>query len=321
MSAERGSTGLSGIIAVDKPVSLTSHDVVNRIRRLSGEKRVGHCGTLDPAATGLLLVCVGPATRLSDYLSAQRKSYVARISFGVATDTDDATGSIIKTCPVPSALAEADFARAHLAGKRGAQEQIPPQYSAIRRQGVRAYEAARRGQTPLLVPRKIEVYAADLLEVFEDDLVHWDVAFEVSKGTYIRSLARDLASGLDTCGHLSALRRTKSGSIGLEHAFSLEQIADAVSEGSISSCFINPIEALDLPTYELDEKQHGLVVNGCHLSALNSTTDQMMHAANLVACTWQNELLALYRFDALHEDWRAHVVIPGGVKEGMYVRR
>ena len=141
MNTKRGATKHSGIIAVDKPAGLTSHDVVNRIRRISGERRIGHCGTLDPFATGLLILCVGPAARLANYLMDKPKSYLARIVFGVATDTDDKDGKIIETMSFANGLSDLtseEFARHTLAQFVGVFDQVPPAYSAIKNKGVAA---------------------------------------------------------------------------------------------------------------------------------------------------------------------------------------
>ena len=142
---KRGQSGLSLIIGIDKPQGMSSHDAVNRIRRMFGERRVGHMGTLDPLATGVLAVCVGPASRLDAYLTNHDKTYEARIAFGAQTDTDDAAGEVIRQAAVASELSDATFAQEYLASIVGPRMQMPPAYSAIKKDGVKAYEAARRG--------------------------------------------------------------------------------------------------------------------------------------------------------------------------------
>ena len=225
---KRGTTGLSALIAVDKPEGMTSHDVVNRVRRITGEGRVGHAGTLDPAATGVMVVGIGPATRLLPYLTGHDKSYVAHIVFGAATNADDAEGEVICTAPVPEELEDPFFAIGFVDGLVGKLSQVPPAYSAIKRDGVRAYAAARKGEDVELEPREVEIKEAQLLSANADldglSGTSWDLVLTVSKGTYIRSLARDMGEALGTCAHLGALRRTMSGGITLADALTLDDL-------------------------------------------------------------------------------------------------
>ena len=165
---KRGQSGISCLVGVDKPRGMSSHDVVNACRRIFGERRVGHTGTLDPLATGALCICVGPATRLDAYMTNHDKTYDVRIAFGVATDTDDAEGEPIRTAPVPERVCDRAFAQEHVAGLVGKHKQLPPAYSAIKRGGVKAYEAARAGNVVQLEPRDIEIYEATLLGLETD---------------------------------------------------------------------------------------------------------------------------------------------------------
>ncbi|MDO8987513.1 MAG: tRNA pseudouridine(55) synthase TruB, partial [Coriobacteriia bacterium] len=214
---KRGESGLSGVLLVDKPAGMTSHDVVAIVRRAIKEKRVGHAGTLDPDATGLLVVLVGPATRLEPFLSSASKAYTATISFGKATDTDDAAGATIRSAAVPDELFNKVQALETLSHFMGVSEQMPPAYSAIKVGGVTAHRAARAGDALELRARTTEVFEATLIGL---DRVRqtWDVRFDVSKGTYIRALARDIGEYLDSAAHLSALRRTRSGALSLDDA-------------------------------------------------------------------------------------------------------
>jgi tRNA pseudouridine55 synthase len=239
VKAKRGATDLCGVIAVDKPSGMTSHDVVARLRRFTGEGRIGHAGTLDPAATGLLLVCIGPATRLSNTLMAGDKTYEARVVFGAATDTDDAEGTVVAEAPVPAELANEDFARTVLAGFIGEQEQMPPHYSAIKKQGKKAYELARAGKLPELEPRPVTIHALHLVKATAG---YWDIEATVSKGTYVRSLARDLGEAVGSRAHLGALRRTRSGQVSVEQAHTLEELEalTAQAPANISTCFLDP---------------------------------------------------------------------------------
>jgi len=302
VSARRGATDLSGILAIDKPAGMTSHDVVNRVRRMTGERRVGHAGTLDPMATGLLVVLVGPATRLAPYLTAAEKVYEARIVFGAETDTDDAEGRITVTARVPDEVGDPFFAAPMIASLVGVHEQVPPAYSAIKRDGVTAYTAARKGEALVLEPRRIEVTAATLVGVECVGEYTWDVGFAVSKGTYIRALARDLGRALDTAAHLGALRRTRSGGLTLDDAHSLEELAETADPGTL---FADPVAALGLPVVEADSAAAARLATGSALPG---------DAVGLVAVAHDGVLLGVYAgSDGL---LKPQAVIPGGVAGG-----
>jgi tRNA pseudouridine55 synthase len=238
--ARRGATDLAGVIAVDKPSGLTSHDVVDRLRRITGEGRIGHAGTLDPLATGLLIVCIGPATRLSDALMAGDKTYEARIVFGTATTTDDSAGDVIASAPLPKELASEHFAQSVLAGFVGQLQQIPPQFAAIKQDGKKAYELARAGKPVELSARTVTIHSLGLLALGP---TWWDIEARVSKGTYIRSLARDLGEAAGSRAHVGALRRTQSGRVTLDVAHTLEELEQTPD---IRSCFLDPVNDLGL---------------------------------------------------------------------------
>lgn len=181
--ARRTPSQLNMLLAVDKPVGCTSHDVVSQCRRALHERRVGHAGTLDPMASGVMVVGVGQATRLLGMLTLNTKNYVADISFGSETNTDDAEGEAVRTVAVADELRDPAYARERLAAMLGPQMQVPPAFSAISVNGVRAYKSAREGNAVDLPPRPVEVYAADLIAVGgEGDTCVWTVAFSVSKG-------------------------------------------------------------------------------------------------------------------------------------------
>jgi tRNA pseudouridine55 synthase len=200
-----------GVLVVDKPRGPTSHDLVGRVRRALHTRHVGHAGTLDPMATGVLVVAVGEATKLVPWLTADDKTYEATIRLGIETDTLDAEGEITRRVPVPSEL---DLENA-LARERARTSQVPPAYSAIRIDGKRSHELARAGQAIELAARPVEVRAIDLVRREQDELV---VRVEASKGYFVRSLGRDLAEALGTVGHLTALRRLRSGAFGIDDA-------------------------------------------------------------------------------------------------------
>lgn len=251
MTACRGTTGLSGLLVIDKPGGMTSHDVVARLRRATGERRIGHAGTLDPAATGILLVLVGSATRLERYLSGQDKSYRARIAFGAETDTLDADGEVVAAHPVPARVLDPSEAGRVLDGFKGAGTQVPPVYSAIKRDGVPAHRRARAGVEVEMVPRAIDVHEATLLAI--DPLANtWDVQFSVSKGTYIRSLARDIGRAAGSGAHLAALRRTAVGVVSIEDSHTLDDACEAAGAGSLAELFADPVPVLGFPVLDGD---------------------------------------------------------------------
>jgi tRNA pseudouridine55 synthase len=218
-------TGTSGLVIVDKPGGMTSHDVVARIRRLAGTRRVGHAGTLDPMATGVLVVGVEKATRLLGYLTLTEKQYDATIRLGQSTSTDDAEGEITGGAPAKDVTAET-LAKA-VKDLTGEIEQVPPSVSAIKVDGQRAYRLARRGAAPELKARPVTVYEFTVTAVHPaGDLLDVEATVRCSSGTYIRALARDLGGQLGTGGHLTRLRRTRVGGYGLQGARTLEQLAE-----------------------------------------------------------------------------------------------
>jgi tRNA pseudouridine55 synthase len=233
MSEER-----SGVAVVDKPGGMTSHDVVARARRLLGTRRIGHAGTLDPMATGVLVLLVGEATKLGPYLTAHEKRYEARVAFGAATDTLDREGRTVAQAEVPAWLIEEIRGGARprveeaIAAERARTEQVPPAYSAIQVDGQRSYDRARAGEAVELAPRPVEVRALDVIggAVPEPpELPYLDLALEVTKGYYVRSLARDLGERLGVPAHLTALRRTASGPFTLAVARPLDAEALAAA--------------------------------------------------------------------------------------------
>jgi len=248
VTPRRGTTDLAGILLVDKPAGPTSHDVVAAVRRLTGEGRVGHAGTLDPLATGLLVVLVGPYTRLERYLSASEKAYEAGIAFGAETDTDDAEGAVVRTTDVPEDLFDRSIAEALLSRFVGTYEQHPPAYSAIKVGGRVAHRDARAGLGVELDPRPVSVHEAELIGI---DVPHarWDVRFRVSKGTYIRALARDIGRAAGSAAHLVALRRTAAGAASVADALTLDELAERVQELGVEPLFADPLRLLGMPVF------------------------------------------------------------------------
>lgn len=251
----RASSGLSCLLAIDKPLGLSSHDVVNRVRRALGERRVGHAGTLDPAASGVLVVGVGQATRLLGLLTLDDKRYDARIAFGAETTTDDAEGDVTVRAEVPERLAEPAVAEVVLASLVGTCEQVPPSFSAISVDGKRSYARARAGEAVELPARTVTIYDASLIRVTHDgDTLCWDCSLHVSKGTYVRSIARDLGRSMGTAAHLSGLRRTASGCVDERSCLTLEQLREFGPQRVMAHA-LNPIRALGMPERRLSPEE------------------------------------------------------------------
>jgi tRNA pseudouridine55 synthase len=209
-----------GILLIDKPLGITSHDVVNAVRRRLGTRRVGHAGTLDPLATGLLVVAVGPATRFLQYLPIEPKEYVGRIRFGQTTDSYDAEGAIVEEKPVPDDLSAQ--VKEQLPGFHGLIEQLPPMLSAIKVQGKPLYQYARQGQE---MKREFRTVHVDQFEVLGYEGPEAEVRVVCSGGTYVRSLAHDLGQAVGCGAYLSGLRRTRVGRFSLDGAIPLEETA------------------------------------------------------------------------------------------------
>lgn len=334
--AKRGQSGLSLVVGVDKPSGMTSHDVVSRCRRIFGEKRVGHTGTLDPLASGVLPVCVGPATRLDAYMTGHDKRYVVRVVFGAATDTDDCEGEVIREAPVPDEVFDPFFAEVFVSSLVGRQKQLPPVYSAIKVDGVKACDAARRGCIISLEPRDIEVHEAQLIAVNGADgseAPSWDVAFHVSAGTYIRALARDMGQGLGTCAHVGSLRRTSAGPVTLSECVSLEALEELGERAAL-----DPVRLLGYRFVFSDDAIDRLVANGNPLPERLVTLCERRSASaalEMCACTTgvrescelprdgepvcviaENKLVALYAFDAASGRYKTRCVFQTGVSRG-----
>lgn len=249
-------TAESGLVIVDKPAGWTSHDVVAKIRKLAGTKRVGHAGTLDPMATGVLVVGVEKATRLLGYLALTQKEYAGTIRLGQSTDSDDADGTITGHVPVRN-ISESDLESA-IARLTGEISQVPPGVSAIKVGGKRSYRLARDGAAPELAPRTVtvSVFAVEQLRP-ADDVLDVDVRVTCSSGTYIRALARDLGAALGVGGHLTALRRTRVGPYLISQAVTLEQLAGRFEQIPLAEAAAAAFERRDLTAAEAQAVGHG----------------------------------------------------------------
>lgn len=263
-----------GIVVVDKPPGLTSHQVVARIRKLAGIRKVGHAGTLDPMATGILVVGLNRATRLLGYLQTADKSYDATIRLGASTSTDDAEGEVTSVGDVSGITVE-DI-EAGIAGFRGEFPQVPSKVSAIKVDGRRAYERVRAGEEVALKARLVTVSRYDVTDVRPAsseptghggiaclDCIDVDVTVECSSGTYIRALARDLGTELGVGGHLTMLRRTRVGSFGMTSACTLEELTDAFRYTPIAD-----VAAATFPRYDASPEQAEAIRTGRPLSGL-----------------------------------------------------
>jgi tRNA pseudouridine55 synthase len=250
-------SGLDGLLVVDKPQGLTSHDVVARVRRLAGTRKVGHAGTLDPMATGVLVVGLGRATRLLGHLAATDKAYTATIRLGQSTLTDDAEGEVVTTADA-AATVEADVLAA-IGDLTGDLEQVPSSVSAVKVDGERAYRRVRGGETVDLKPRRVTVSRFDVLQTRRPTpaLLDVDVVVECTTGTYVRALARDLGAALGTGGHLTALRRTRVGRFDLGLARALDVLADTFSVPGLDASVAVAFPRRDLSAEEALAVSHG----------------------------------------------------------------
>jgi tRNA pseudouridine55 synthase len=250
-------TGRDGLVIVDKPGGMTSHDVVARVRRLAGTRKVGHAGTLDPMATGVLVVGVEKATRLLGYLTLTEKEYAARIRLGQTTTTDDAEGEITGAATAQRVTVDAiDQAVAALTGEI---LQVPPAVSAIKVGGQRAYKLTRAGAAPELKARPVTVYEFSVTGISRDglDLVDIDAIVRCSSGTYIRALARDLGQALGSGGHLTRLRRTRVGGYRAEDARTLDQLAERFEVVSLAQAAAAAFPRRELTADEARRLAHG----------------------------------------------------------------
>ena len=249
--------GMNGIILVDKPCGWTSHDVVGKLRGILRERRIGHSGTLDPMATGLLVVFVGRATRAVEFAEADSKEYIAGLRLGVSTDTQDTTGNVLNTC---EALPSKDELIAAANGFLGEISQIPPMYSAIKINGKKLYELARRGEIVERSPRKVTI---SKLELLGEDKCDYILDIHCSKGTYIRTLCSDIGDKLGCGGCMSSLRRVKAGVFSITQAYTMEQIQAAADLGELDGIII-PVDTLftDKPKLTVNEFEEKKLRNG-----------------------------------------------------------
>jgi tRNA pseudouridine55 synthase len=257
----------SGIVVIDKPAGWTSHQVVAKVRRLAGTRKVGHAGTLDPMATGVLVIGIGKATRLLGYLALTEKEYEATIRLGVSTVSDDADGDVIAVAGAQRVTDEQ--VETALAGLRGELMQVPSAVSAIKIEGIRAYAKVRSGQDVALAPRRVIIQRLDVvgrrdLEMNGGDVVDLDVVVECSSGTYVRALARDLGTTLGTGGHLTTLRRTRVGTYTLDQTQTLEE-----AERQLEIIPLDRVARSSFATLTVNEDQASYIRNGRRLAGVS----------------------------------------------------
>ena len=286
---------ISGVLFVDKPVGMTSHDVVQFVRKGTKITRAGHTGTLDPRASGVLVVLVGPAVRLSEFVSASDKRYQAVIKFGQTTTTYDSEGDITSRRPFDISHEELEEALSEFVGEV---EQTPPAYSALKVRGKKAYELARDGKEVQLEPRLITIHSLELLDWDPPEAV---VDIQCSSGTYVRSLASDLGERLGAGATLVGLRRPKNGRFGLREAVSLRRLDEAFENGDWYRYLVPAAEALGdwhtviLKVDEIDDVTHGHRILG---------EAGLEHGLLARAVSEDGELVALVEYDAETNEWQ-----------------
>ena len=294
------SSKTSGVLVIDKPLGMTSHDVVQVVRRGTGIRRAGHTGTLDPRASGVLVVLIGPAVRLSEFLSTSEKRYQAVVKFGMTTSTYDTEGV------VTSENGHCDFSfedlEAALTKFVGVVEQVPPVFSALKIDGKRAYDRARAGEDIEMEPRQITVHSLELLEWEAPEAV---IDVHCSSGTYIRSLAHDLGEEMGSGATLINLRRTKNGRFTLRDSVSLRKLEEAFSNGDWYRYLIPAAEALgDWYTVELSHEQIDEVRHGHRVPALEPVEEGTMARA----ISQEGELVALVEYVPADQEWQPRKV-------------
>lgn len=288
---------ISGAIVIDKPPTMTSHDVVQVVRRGTGIRRIGHIGTLDPRASGVLVLLVGPAVRLSEFLITDTKRYEAMIRFGAVSDTYDADGTVVSTGVAP-VLDEVAVEKA-MERFKGQIIQRPPIYSALKIKGRKAYEMARAGEEFEIPEREVTIYDFDLLEFNPPDIF---VEVFCSSGTYIRSLAHDLGKALGCGAYLTELRRTKSGRFSMRQAVTLDELKKSFEDGDWYQYLIPAIESLsDFPEVVLDEASERAVRHGQRVVVPDVKPNQAGYGKGI---SLQGELVAILAYDKEGENWK-----------------
>ena len=292
-------SNVSGVLVIDKPTGMTSHDVVQIVRNGTHIRRAGHTGTLDPRASGVLVVLVGPAVRLSEFISASEKRYQAVLRLGLTTDTYDMDGRVLTSSPVNISYEELEETLQTFIGEV---DQIPPAYSAIKIDGEKAYERARRGEDVEMEPRKVRVDSIELLDWESPEAI---IDIQCSSGTYVRSLIHDLGEKLGCGDTLVGLRRTKNGRFSLRDAVSLRRLQEAFVNGDWYRFLIPAAEALgDWYTVELTMDQVDQVRHGHRVPAVEEVPAETIARA----VSEEGELVALMEYDPEAQEWQPRKV-------------
>src|SRR6266700_219924 len=316
---------MDGVLIVDKPAGLTSHDVIARVRRILGEKRVGHTGTLDPFATGVLVVMVGRETRLAQFLSAADKEYEAVIRLGFATDTGDATGERVNKASEFHAKAQStqslsrEDIESALASLRGEIDQVPLMYSAKKHEGQRLYELARRGETIERAPASVTIQQFEALKrngplLTQNTDATSDLAVRVvcSAGTYVRTLAEDFGKQLGTGAHLVALRRTRAGEFRIDNAVTLDDLQKRAKAGTLALVLLTPDTALSrMPFLDLDVAVARRTRNGMDVSVSVEVGAKWAEGEQVRMRDADGSLIAVGFFDATKRLLHPRVVVAG----------
>src|ERR1700742_1016578 len=262
----------AGLVVVDKPAGITSHDVVGRCRRIFGTRRVGHAGTLDPMATGVLVIGIERATKILGLVTETSKSYAATVRLGQSTSTEDAEGELLQQVSAQDVTDEA--IEGAIAALRGDIAQVPSAVSAIKVDGQRAYRLAREGRTVELTARSVRIDRFELLAVRRHgELVDVDVEVDCSSGTYIRALARDVGAALGVGGHLTALRRTRVGRFGLDQARTLEDLAETPQQSySLDEACLQSFPRRELSATEAEDTRHGRPLEPAGIEGIYAAT-------------------------------------------------
>ncbi len=334
-----------GIIVIDKPEGLTSHDVVARARKLLKTRRIGHTGTLDPFATGALVICIDRATRLVQFLTGDEKEYVATMRLGFDTDTGDLTGTP-KTPVTDSSKITSDNVQESFVHFLGHIKQVPPMYSAKKVGGVKLYEMARRGEEIERAPIEVEIKKLELLKPAGEPVGNFaqsitqnepgEFSFRVvcSSGTYVRTLAEDIGRFLGVGAHLTALRRTRAGSLSLDAAVTLEELADLAQSGQANRAMISMSNAVAMPTLLVGEEERKRISHGRSIERPSEflenfqlggrldgrlgnrpdiqtdfQADFLVDGALVKVCDKKNQLIAIAEYDSTKILWHPRVVL------------
>lgn len=280
----------NGIIAVNKERGMTSHDVVFKLRKILRTKKVGHTGTLDPEVNGVLPICIGRATRISDYIMNSGKEYMAEITIGVQTTTEDQTGEVVEACFITKDQFTEQAVDDALESLTGWIDQTPPMFSAVKVNGRKLYEYARQGQTIDRPSRKVHIKFIERTSplLYADDTMKFNIKVQCGKGTYIRTLATQIAEALQSIGHMSLLTRTRSGGFSLEESYTLQELA-AMTDDEIKSR-LRPIEEglKHLPSIEVDEQVKDKIMHGQKLKQFNPPVTEE------TVMLYDDEALAIY---------------------------